>query len=812
MMNRPLVIITLCFAGGIVLGMYIPSALVVAALTLFFIASLIQIIRTKQLIIPLLLFFLAAGALACQLSMQAVRGNIRDYAGKRGVLLGVVAGEPLWREDEVVFCLQPQAFELQGRKHIVSGQTRVVLRLLEDAPIPDLFYGQQLLLQGTLYEPSGKRNPGGFDYRFFLERQGIAATFYASAAVTADLGLSKKISYWQRFLYSVRTRVQEIFNSSLPVRESSLLRGIFLGERSAVPSEMVLSFQRAGVAHLLAVSGLHLGLLAALLWGLGRRFFFKGWAAFFLLLGITFLYAAVTGMRPATLRAFLMLALTLGAYQLGRKKDLPTAVAFAALITLLYNPLLLFDVGFQLSYASTVALIALTRPLASALTFLPRYLRELVALSFAAQLGVLPLTAYYFNQVSLIALLTNVLLLPVMSFIVGLAFVGAVAGFFWLPLGLFFCSGTYPLLLYLGWGATALGHLPGAYCKVQGLKKSYLFLAYCLPLLLSLFRHYRNRRHSQSLAEGERGGRSFSWAAGKKQLIACLLLLLVVFIWLYPPRGATKPLEVVFLDVGQGDAIFIETPDGCTALIDGGGRLPFRGDMEWTGENVILPYLKERGVDKLDVVMISHPHEDHFGGLFPVIREKDVDLVLISPDPGDSPHYHELLALMESRDISRKIAGRGDRLLLGEEVFFTFYLPAEKLFQGTGSDANNNSLVKKMTYGQTSFLFTGDIEEEAAAALLRSGDNLQSDVLKIPHHGGYFASVDKFLQAVEPAAGIICVGNNSFGHPNSYLLQSLEQHGVEVYRTDYHGAVTVTSDGRRIYVRPFLSDKTGISF
>ena len=800
MTNRPLVIVAICFAAGIILGLYLASPVVLAALALSILLSLIQLVRKKSFAGPLLLLFLAAGALACQLSLEASRGNIREYSGERGRLVGLVAGEPLWGEGEVVFPLKPETFEAGGRVKAVCGQIRVTLRFQQGEEIPPLFYGQQLSLQGTLYEPAGRRNPGGFDYRFFLERQGLAASFYGSLGDLKVLGLSPRASSWQGFVFSAREKIKDIFDTALPARESSLLQAIFLGERGAVEDGLALAFQRSGLAHMMAVSGLHIGLLAALLWGLWRRFFRESWGTFVFMLGLVFLYVEVTGMRPASLRAFFMLAMSMAALQLNRQKDLPIALALAALATLIYQPLLLFDLGFQLSYVATISIIVLAGPLSQRLAILPPYLKELVAVSLAAQLGTLPLTAYYFNQLSLIALLGNLFILPVMPFVVGFALAGAILGFLWLPLGMPACLGAYPLLYYMERAVIFLSTIPGAYLELEpGI--SHLLLAYGIPLII--YGIWALRRSKKGSGEEPRIG-STPLSARKLVYAACIFFILIACTLFYTAQTGERQLEVVFLDVGQGDAIFIETPDGYSALIDGGGRPPYRGNMEWTGDSVILPYLRWRGTDQIDAVIISHPHEDHFGGLFPVLREKKVALLLISPDAGDSPNYRRLLALAEEKGIARVAVKKGDSFSLGKEVLFTVYSPGEKLFSGTSSDVNNNSLVIKMTYGQISFLFTGDIEEEAMTALLKSEHKLKSDVLKMPHHGGYFTSADRFLQAVSPRLGVICVGSNNFGHPNPQILQSLERHGIEIYRTDYHGAVTVKTDGSTLWADPFL--------
>jgi len=360
MINRPLVIITITFAAGIVLGLYLSLQIIIVALCISILVSLLHVFKGKQSVIPLLLIFLAVGALSCYLSLEKSRGNIRVFSGERGTLVGTVAGEPLWREDEVVFPLQPEIFSVRGEEHQVRGQTRVVLRLQEGEKPASFSYGQYISLQGTLIEPAGLRNPGGFDYRFFLETQGIAAAFYGMTKDAELLGLSEELSRLRFGALQVKEKMTGVLRSYLPEREGNLLVGMLFGERRALDADTERLFRSSGVSHLLAVSGLHVGLIAAFLFFAGNRMGLRGWQAFLLMALFLFAYIYICGLKPAMLRAFIMAIMGMGAVYLGRSRDLPTAVAFAALVTLLFNPLLLFSVGFQFSYAATISIIIFT--------------------------------------------------------------------------------------------------------------------------------------------------------------------------------------------------------------------------------------------------------------------------------------------------------------------------------------------------------------------------------------------------------------------------------------------------------------------
>jgi len=287
-------------------------------------------------------------------------------------------------------------------------------------------------------------------------------------------------------------------------------------------------------------------------------------------------------------------------------------------------------------------------------------------------------------------------------------------------------------------------------------------------------------------------------------LIAALLLPALFLTWFGIPGICSRQLEVTFLDVGQGDAIFIRTPGGENILLDSGGKPAYMGAVEEVGDQVVVPFLKYRRVKKLDLAIISHPHEDHFGGLLAVIRSIPVDYLVTSKETSESEYYQELLQLAKEKNISREIICKNDSIFLGPALHFNVLGPPAELLRGTSSDANNNSLVLQLNYKETSFLFTGDIEDAAIQSLLEETEVLESQVLKVPHHGGNIPNLPQLLEKVNPQAAVITVGKNSFGHPHQNTLQALQEKNVTVYRTDCHGAVTFRSNGCSWEAKPML--------
>jgi competence protein ComEC len=838
-MARSLVFITLFYVLGIILGrnyLFGPVSyyLLIGAL-LWALFNLYLKREGLRVLIPLLLVFLAIGSLALNFSLQKTVGNIRDFDGEKCTLRGWIGDDPHWQSDDVVFPLCPEAIILEGTEYPVSGPVWVVLRIndpwwvtAKDGSSPKvtgevkepgitgddegkaaeafafLSYGQRVSLEGTLYEPQTRRNPGGFSYRAYLETQGIAATFYGAARDSVHLGVSPELSYLRKASLRIKERMSAVLRAFLPAREGNMLVGMLFGERRSLGPEMEQLFGSSGVSHLLAVSGLHVGLIAGFFWVTGKRFGLRGWPACLITILFLFAYVYLTGLKPASLRAFVMIALGSVAVQLERHKDLLTALAAAALFTLLYNPLLLFTVSFQLSYAATASLFLLASPLEKKIssilaspplklpTMITSKLSPLIAVSLAAQLGILPLGAYYFQEVSIIALLTNILLLPFIAVILGIALTAALLGLLFPMAGSLLNMANYPLLAYMRVVTSFLGSLPFATCELFSPHPLEIIIYYVILVILA-----------QGRALLTFVSPVYIYLRTKMRpfyLLAALMVPALYLIWFGIPAAFTRQLEVTFLDVGQGDAIFIRTPEGNNILLDGGGKPEYMGAVDEVGHRVVMPFLKYRRVKKLDMVIISHPHEDHFGGLLAVLGSIPVDYLVTSGETSESQYYQELMLLAEKNNISWEIVHKNDSIFFNPSLCFKVLGPPPELLQGTNSDINNNSLVLQLKYKEISFLFTGDIEDAAIQCLLQEPQALDSRVLKVPHHGGNIQNLSPLLEKVAPQAAVITVGKNSFGHPHQSTLNVLQEKNVEIYRTDLYGAVTLWSDGYNLMV------------
>lgn len=808
LLDRFLVVVGLAYIAGITLvrlwiedgtGISFLLLLITGLLFAGLFYRLIDLYRVVLIIIAMV-----AGGMAFFYALQQPASSLAPFSGSPLYVEGTVTDEPLIYENHVAYRLNVDVVETAQECYSVSG-TLLVKIYGSDG---DIFrFGERLGLRGVIVEPRGQRNPGGFDYRYYLYSQGIDALIYPLPAQVSSLGTGA-VSNLTASAFRLRSALVKTIEANLPSPSGELLAAILFGQRERLPEEIELNFRQAGVGHLMAVSGLHVGLIAALMLGLGRFLNLRSSAFLVIAIMIVFAYAYLTGMRPSALRAAIMVSMVLSAMILDRERDLPTAISLAALVTLFLNPLLLFTVGFQLSYVATISLIYAYHPLEELLKTMrcPAFFRAPLVVTLAAQLGVLPLTAYYFQHLPLGALFFNLLLLPLMALLVALGLVGALLGLVFSFPGAIVLWAARPLLEIM-LCITALSNLPGLYRPVYipGLK--FVFLYYGMMILILIF-YYRWKGHltnRKGLKLGSLLQLSFRSFFTKQRLALRLLGglvlgLTVLILWFGILFPSNNVLTVTFLDVGQGAAALIETPCKVVIMVDAGGEPAFRGDPGRIGETVLLPYFRHRGISNIDLAIITHPHEDHFGGFIPLIDALIIDTILISPAQGDSVHYLDLLNRAEELHITVMEVNAGQNWQCGDKLLLEIIAPPDKLFSGTNSDLNNNSIVFMLHFDQVRLLFTGDIEDAAVNDLLRQDLDLGADLLLVPHHGGYLAAMPAFLDSVGPSLAVIQVGNNSFGHPHPFVVDAIEIAGVELYRNDEHGAIIFKTDGREISI------------
>ncbi|MCF8011172.1 MAG: DNA internalization-related competence protein ComEC/Rec2 [Clostridiales bacterium] len=785
--KRYLLVLVLIFTAGIILSGVINPGLffMFTACVLILIFAAISLLKQYQAANWLVyLLVLCLGMFWSTIACEKVDCSLLKYCNHYVTIEGEINKAPVYRADSMDYILQIEEINIGRKKKEISGQVLAKVRGKENG----YSYGDRVRVKGVLRRPPSSGNPGEFDYREYLKRRNVVAVMYVSKDDIAKIsgsfpGINKGASF-------LRGKIMELNRETLSPVHSSVLNGMMFGARGEIPKHIEDVFSRSGLAHVLCVSGVHVGII---LGGLFIIFNFLGvsasrlpfWSAPLLLF-----YAAMTGFGPAVTRAVIMAVMLLWAHRLRRDRDWPTTLAAAALVILLFDPLQLYEASFQLSFAATWGILYLSPYIGSKLElirFVPRQVIPVVQVTLAAQLATLPVIINYFNIVSFIAVLTNLLALPALSIILFMGFTAGLAGLLIPFAANLINAGTGILIGALVWLVCHVQEIPLAYYYFPSWPWWGVILWYAVLIVT---------------VEWSDCKKLFSAVSPYKFYIAFAFLILCTFFFILGQQE--DKLKVHIIDVGQGDSILVHTPRGENMLVDAGG---WRGELNGepgAGDYVVVPYLKRLGINCLDVLALTHFHEDHAGGAESVLDEIGAKRLVIPSIPADTlkePEIKNILNKAVEKGLPVNLAAAGDKLLLDEKVKVLFLGPPETPFKGSRSDPNNNSLVMLISYGDADILLTGDIEEEMQSYLVKNSGLKTVDILKVPHHGSSYYTPE-FIKKVKPKIAVISVGeNNNFGFPDKGLIETFHNMGTRVYRTDQDGAVIISTGGRTINVR-----------
>ena len=760
-----------------------------------------------------------------------------------------------------------------------SVQAKILIRFRQ--PVA-LSYGDHFEIEGVLRKPNGQRNPGGFDYRAYLVRRqifGILQSMRGTEIVPTHQSGLIPLRWTEKLRRRVESLIEQVYGG-IPLHVQ-LLKGMFLGNRSGLPDRAIAVFRNSGVLHILAVSGLHVGLIAFVCFHGFSLLALPHKATRILTIATVILYACLVGFRPSVLRASLMVILFLLAQIIDRDADVFNLLAFAALLLLLINPAQLYDIGFQLSFVATCSIVYLLPKWEkftdhilrnrhttedddrSELPVWKRALRWVTmafGVSLAAQIGTACIIAYHFYRIYPIAPIANVFVIGLIAPILSLTFVSIICGLIWMPLTLLFAYVNHLLISLLLEIVEFFGNQLWAIIKTSppSLGWMVVYIGVCLGIV-----HWR-----------------WMWEQGK---YAVLIVLLIASIWVWDTanRAGADLLEVTFLDVGQGDAAFVRFPDRKTMLIDGGmtsikGREPllfpmsvaFKKDLDngtlpaqfrqefsrrevllsqnvivmlketdttWlitdyereytvrreenhlnvygeaksfgynSGKYILDPFLSHEGIFNLDLLLLSHPDNDHGGGFNHILHQFGVKRVLGVPHRELRPKTHTALhRIVDLKGIPHELGYAGEINLTSTAQLALLHPYDEASTNLTDDDVNDDSLVLKLTYGDVDILFTGDIERKAELRLISSGQDLRSEIIKVPHHGSKTSSTAFFLDAVRPQYAICSVGErNRYGFPSQMVMKRYQEQNCRVLRTDRLGAIRLLTDGRRCWIRSY---------
>ncbi len=689
-------------------------------------------------------------------------------------------------------------------------------------------------------------DPGSFDYRGYLARQNIQLQGALRNRELLTVTDHPRLTLSERFA-RVRGRFLRSINELFAARpeEGALARAMLLGDRSFVERDRVIDFQETGVYHVLVLAGLHVGALAAFFLWAGERLRLPRAPRILLTLTALAGYACVVEDRPPILRAVLMATVFLSAKLIYRRMDLLNVAALSAFVILAARPSEITDASFLLSFCTifTIGAIAIpciartSEPYRDALDHLsdvtrdrshpPRAIQfriemraaiawlsarlpgsasrfapklftqplrgalffwEMIFVAAVLQLGMLPALAYYFHRVTLAGPLANIPALLLTGIAVPIGFLMLGASLISITLAQWIAKPLALILAMLERSVRWFAAWHGASYRIP--EPSAVLLSIFALLTIALAVAVRER------------GKAWQVAASA---IALLATAAVIATHPIPPRYAAQRLELTVLDVGQGDSLFLSFPHGRTMLVDGGGEIGtfhsggMRSGID-VGEDVVSPFLWSRGLKKIDVVALTHAHEDHLGGLPAIFENFHVGEFWVGRDI-QSAEYRQVLASARAHGVLIRHLKQGDSF--SEDGVSGNILWPDDLSEGR-SAKNDDSLVMRLTDGAESFLLAGDIERPSERRILAEDQDVGVNFLKIAHHGSKTSTTDAFLSAAHPAFAAVSVGrDNTFGHPSPEVTERLEAAGVRVYRTDQDGAITASTDGSALSVSTF---------
>ncbi|MBN2028742.1 DNA internalization-related competence protein ComEC/Rec2 [bacterium] len=788
MKNQPALKTSLILIAGMYLGHSFPISvwiILILCTALTLITTILLIFRREGLFLECLLT-LSLVSLGCMRYLQVIQTDPQNHirflyqSDQPLTIQGFLKTDPEEKSNSIEWILNSEKLMLSDTTISITGPVLVTM----DTEIPPILqYGDVVQITGECQLPNDQRNPGGFDYREYLTRKKIYRIMRIDRADQVQhMGIKKGNFFLREIIYPMRRFTIEMVDRTTEEPNRSLLKALLVGERGTISPEVRESFEKAGVIHVLAVSGLHVGFVLFILMTILRLLRLAYPIRVLLTILGLLLYALITEMRTPVTRATIMAITYLIGTRIERRIDPFNIIGIGGLVVLLFNPQELFDIGFQLSFTAVISIVYFYKKLSTfpwilkinhhlSNKLIGSYGLTLFLVSLSAQMGTIPLTAYYFNRIPLLSLIVNLFAIPLVGLIVALGLTTVITGLISLWVATIYGTLNEAVMSIYTAIIAWIGNLPFSHIYVPTPNLFHL-LVYFSCVLLLIYNQNKVRR---------------------KQFAFIFMISLNLLAWKNIVWNQDSKITWIQFDVGQGDAALLHLPRGKHMLIDGGDKTALYDH----GESVIAPYLRRKGIRSLDTVILTHPHNDHIGGLIYILNHFNVKQVITAGTPFESQLVQEFQNTIERKRIPMRTVLAPDSLIAFPGVKIYFLSPTEiTAIHNDSRDINNQSLVMKVLFGKTRFLFMGDAEREAEANMIDLPTSLSCDVIKVGHHGSGTSSTLSFLNRANPAHAVISVGKyNLHGHPSETVLLRFEMLGTTVHRTDQEGAVIFRSDG-----------------
>ena len=646
--------------------------------------------------------------------------------------------------------------KIENTKLIVTDMTKYTLE-----------YGDIIELSGEYEDITSYKNRGTYNYKQALKSKNIYGKLQAK---NINKIRNKKTFY--KYFVELNRCIKEKFEKNFSDKTSSILKALVIGNKDNLDGNVREKIQDNGLSHVLAISGMHIGCIILILQKLLDKLTYDNKLKKIVIVIVLIIFGLIIGFITSAMRAIIMAVLAIASKLFYKKDNFLVNISIASLIILIYNPYYLFDAGTILSFSATIGIVYVF-PKINKLKIknkIVKYLIEFFLLSISVNIFIIPITIYFFKRISISYFITGIIITP-------LIFIIETFGLFMVFLPEFILKFLSPIIemfvqIFINLSQIDFGF---HYFKVPTILEIILYY-----LILVYILNSKMRKIFKKII--------------KSVIITCLIISIIITMEFY----FRDDLIVYFIDVGQGDSTVIRTKENVNILVDGGGLDDYN-----IGKNVVIPYLLTKKIDTIDYMLVSHFDTDHVKGCIEVLKYLKVKNVIISAQSKESSNLYELLDIVGHQNINLIICKKGDEIQTSKTTKFQILWPQEKQIN---EDLNNNSIVAKFIYKNTSILFTGDIESKAEKEIAKDKEILESDILKVAHHGSKTSTNQEILQYIKPHISIIGVGlNNTFGHPSPNTLNNLQSIGSKIYRTDLNGEIIIKVNGNgKIKVQKYI--------
>jgi len=762
MIRRPIQLITIFYLLGLILQNQIklPLNLILISLLISLATIIYLFFKKRQFSSLILITILIIGFLQIELN-NLDKGELLYFKDKEVNIYGTLIKKNPRDFNEYYFFVK-RVF-IQGKKYLVKEKS--ILRLEENEISYD---NRNVIVKGIITEPNPARNPGMFNYKLYLRARGINTIIYPTEKINVlgdgNLGFRSIRSSIVNYLYK---STEEILGGNT----GRVALSIAFGDKSLLDEKIYGYFKDSGAAHILAVSGLHFGILFLFLKSLFKKIRINNFYSSVILLVIIWFFAFLVGYPISGVRAAGMISLFIISDMFNRRYDIFTSLYLIGLLSIMVNPLILYDIGFQLSFVAVFSIGIFYNFLYNKFKFFPDSINKIISLSISAQIGIIPIMIYHFNTINPWSVLFNI---P-MVYLTGLIMPLIILFFVTLPINLslasFFGLINKVLIMLLIEIAKLIELVPFSKILLPTPSLFLIVMYYCTLLIIRYC--FKDDKYKKIIT---------------KRIIASFYILMIIAIIIN--NIYSKDFEVTFVDVGQGDCTLIETPSK-RILIDGGN---------FNTSNLVTQFLLKKGILNLDIIAISHIHNDHIGGIIDVVRNIRVGNILIGTDYYTSSEWIQLKDEAKKRKIPINRVYKGNIININKDLVIEVLHPTKEIFEYNNDSVNNNSLVFLLKYKDIEILFTGDIESEGIQSII-SNNYSNIDIIKIPHHGSSQAVTPSLIDTFNPKVAVIQVGKNTYGHPHKSVVDLLEKNNIIVLRNDKHGAIIIKKKGTSIEVK-----------